>query len=102
MSASEIGAPSRGESAAASGATLSANARRAGAMRLGIDMLDLALAADTPARDRIVVLIGEGRDVRDRPGLPAQGDELGAEWLGIARLVPGAALQNDRLAVPPP
>src|SRR6202048_5541557 len=102
MSASEIGAPSRGASAAASGVTLIASATRAGTSGLGIDMLDLALAVDAPACDRIVMLIGECRDFGHRLGLPAQRHELGAPWLAIACLVPGAALQDDRPTVPAP
>src|SRR5882672_902030 len=86
MSASEIRAPSPG--VCASG--------------LSVDMFDLPFAVDRPTREAVVVLVGEAERIRRFPGLAALGDELGAQRLHAAGLVPGAALQYHRPAVPAP
>src|SRR5690242_19757091 len=100
ISASESGRPSFGDSASA--APTPATSRRA-ASDLRVDMLDLPFAVDAPGRDAVVVLVREGERRRDRLlGLPALRDELGAQWLRGARLVPGAAEDRGRLAVPAP
>src|SRR4051794_6339932 len=65
-------------------------------------MLDLPAALDPPARDAVEVLVGESEDRWRLFGFAAQGDEPGAGRLDIAGLVPGAALQHHRLAVPAP
>src|SRR5436190_18655304 len=100
MSASEIGLPSPGVSAAAAlAATPSTSIRATSDLR--VDMFDLPFAVDAPAGDAVVMLVGERQQVRERlRGLAAHGDELGARRLYIAGLVPGAALQHHRLAVP--
>src|SRR2546425_150665 len=69
---------------------------------LGVNMGALPLAVDRPARDAVVVLAREGRDGRDRLGLAALGHDLGAGRLRVAGLVPRAALQDCRPAIPVP
>src|SRR5262245_66495783 len=102
MSASAIGLPSPGVSAAADPAPKASTTARA-RTGLRIDMLDLPVALDAPARDAVVVLVGERqRGCHRLLGLAARGHELGARRLYVAGLVPGAALQDDRLAVPAP
>src|SRR5262245_5690193 len=102
MSASVIGLPRPGVSAAAVPAPKASTTARA-RTGLRIDMLDLPVAVDAPARDAVVVLIGERQRARHRFfGLAARSHELGASGLHVAGLVPGAALQHDRLAVPAP
>src|SRR3979411_3527215 len=78
----------------------SANTRAAG---LRVDMLDLPLAVDPPARDAVVVLVGEGERRRDRRlGFAPCRHELGTQRLHVAGLVPGAAFPDRRLAAPAP
>src|SRR5258706_1726990 len=69
---------------------------------LCVDMLHLPFAVDRPAGEAVVVLVREGQHVRDLLGLAALGHELGAGRLHVAALVPGAALQYGRAAVPAP
>src|SRR5215510_9498050 len=102
MSASVIGLPRPGDSASTLPAP-KASASAAARSDLCIDMLDPPRAVDAPAGDAVVVLVGEGEGARDRLlGLPACRYEFGAQRLHVAALVPGAALQDDRLAVPAP
>src|SRR5687767_2554569 len=69
----------------------------------GVDMLHLAIRLDAPAGRAVEVLARERRRVRHRrPGLTPPGDDLGARGLHVAALVPRAALQDDRSAVPAP
>src|SRR5882724_2152725 len=75
---------------------------RAMAGSLCVDMFHLPFAVDRPAAEAVVVLVREGQYVRDLLGLAALGHELGAGRLNVAALVPGAALQYGRTAVPPP
>src|SRR5215831_9878204 len=99
ISASEIGFPSPGGSASAAGAaTASASTREE--VALSIDMLDLSLVVDRPAREAVVVLAGESEHVGYLRGLAALGDELRAQRLRVSRLIPGAALQDRRLPIP--
>src|SRR5882672_2605169 len=99
MSASEIRAPSPGVCAsAAPEPTRSAQT----ASGLSVDMFDLPFAVDRPTREAVVVLVGEAERIRRFLGLAALGDELGAQRLHAAGLVPGAALQYHRPAVPAP
>src|SRR5262249_2554873 len=71
--------------------------------RLRVDMFDLPFAVDAPAGDAVVMLVRERERARDRPlGLAARGHELRAGRLHVASLVPGAALQHDRLTIPTP
>src|SRR5712692_3173489 len=69
---------------------------------LCVNMLHLAFAVDRPAREAVVVLVRKGQDGRDLLGLAALSHELGAGRLHVAGLVPCAALQYRRPAVPPP
>src|SRR5262245_34597180 len=102
MSASVIGLPRPGVSAAAVPAPKASTTART-RTGLHIDMLDLPVALNAPARDAVVVLVGERQRTRHRLlGLAAGGHELGARRLHIAALIPGPALQHDRLAVPAP
>src|SRR3979411_2530472 len=76
----------------------SENTRAAG---LRVDMLDLPLAVDPPPRDAVVVRVGERERRRDRGlGLAPRRHEFGTQRLHVAGLVPGAALQDRRLATP--
>src|SRR5882724_2401485 len=60
IAASSIGLPRLGVSADAAGmATSKSEAARSA--RLGVNMLDLPAAADAPARDRVVMLVGKGQ-----------------------------------------
>ena len=52
--------------------------------------------------EAVVVLVGEAEHVRQFLGFAARGDEIGAQRLRFAGLVPGAAGQHRRLAVPTP
>src|SRR5215471_7119229 len=77
ISASEIGFPSPGGSASAAGAaTASASTREE--VALSIDMLDLSLVVDRPAREAVVVLAGESEHVGYLRGLAPLGHELSA------------------------
>src|SRR6266513_4420165 len=67
-----------------------------------VDMFHLPFAVDRPAGEAVVVLVRESQHVRDLLGLAALGHELGAGRLHVAGLVPCAALQDRRPAVPPP
>src|SRR5262245_27551713 len=101
VSASEMLLPSPGESASAAdpNANVSATERR----RLRVDMFDLPFVVDAPGRDAVVVLVGERQAIGDRAfSLPAGGHEFRAQRLSVAGLVPGAAHERDRLAVPAP
>src|SRR5262245_56540966 len=102
MSASVMFLPRPGVSASAAPApnvVASARERR----KLRVDMFDLPFVVDGPAGDAVVVLIGESQRIGHRPfGLAAGRNESGAGRLHIAGLVPGAALQDHRLSIPPP
>src|SRR5262249_8533526 len=90
MSASAIGLPSPGVSAAAAGAPPAGAPPRA-ERRLSREEPVLPLAVDAPAGGAVVVLAGEGeRAAHRRLGLSAGGHELGTGWLNVAALVPGA------------
>src|SRR6266850_3298108 len=69
---------------------------------LRINMFDLPLVIDRPARDGVVVLARKSRYGRDFRRLAAQGHDLSARWLRVAGLVPGAALEDRRAAIPVP
>src|SRR5437762_2239883 len=102
ISASVIGLPSFGASAAIA---TEPNGRTSAAASkvLRVNMLDLPGAADAPAREAVVVLIGEPERVRHRfLGLAPGRDEVLPQRLCIAGLIPGAALQHGGLAVPAP
>src|SRR6267142_1024370 len=75
---------------------------RAMAGSLCVDMFHLPFAVNRPAGEAVVVLVREGQHVRDLLGLAALGHELGAGRLHVAALVPGAALQYGRTAIPAP
>src|SRR5262249_40253924 len=91
-SASEMGFPSPGVWGNAALETR-ASARRAADGGLGVYMLDLPIAADAPARDAVVVLVGKRQwAFHGRLRLAAHGHELGARRLRVAAFVPGAAL----------
>src|ERR1700675_1260540 len=107
MSASDIGLPSFGVGAPgvwANAATAPNDTPRRGAAEgLRIDMFYLPFAVDAPTCDAVVMLVGEGQSIGQRlPRLPPRRDEFGAQRLDVAGLVPGAALQNRRLAIPAP
>src|SRR5436305_8384072 len=102
MSASVIGWPARGDSASAV-AVPNVSMRTTAESDLRVDMLDPPGAVDTPTGDAVVVLVRERQRARHRLlGLPASSHELGAQRLHVAGLVPGAALQHHRLAIPAP
>src|SRR5689334_12339497 len=86
-----------------SAAAPEANASAAATSRLlRIDMFHLALAVDSPTGDDIHVPHRESRHRHVDSRLAALGGDLRARRLRIAGLIPGAALQHDRLAVPAP
>src|SRR6185369_5632501 len=102
ISASVIGLPSFGVSAAtATGQNVRTS--EAASKVLRVYMLDLPGAADAPAREAVVVLVGEPERVGDRfLGFTPCRHEVLAQRLRVAGLVPGAALQHGGLAVPAP
>src|SRR5260221_12131577 len=69
---------------------------------LSVDMLDSARSVDRPAGRAVVVLARKAEDRRRLQGLAAHGDDLRARRLHGSALVPGAALQHRRGAVPVP
>src|SRR3954469_1602094 len=99
-SASVMGFPSFGPCADATPTLISklAAARRA----LRVDMANASLLVDGPAGNRVEVLTRERADRRRLGGLPAHRNELGARRLHVSALVPGAALQHGRRAIPAP
>src|SRR5215467_6030715 len=99
ISASEIFAPRPGDCA---DAAPQASVRVSSARGLSVDMFHLPLAVDRPAREAVVVLVGEREHVRRLLGLAALRDELGAQRLRVAAFVPCATLQDHRAAVPAP
>src|SRR6266704_6725801 len=100
-SASLTGCPRPGVSAAS--AVLAPSAKRTTAEKdLRVSMLRLPFAVDGPTRDGVHVPHREGDHRRIGLGLAPLGDELGPSGLHVASLVPGAALQDRRLAVPTP
>src|SRR5579862_4604284 len=103
MSASLTGLPRCGASAANAAAGAKASmTRSAAAPGLNIDMLDLPGALDSPRREAVVMLVGKAEHVGHFLGLAAHGDEVGAQRLHGAGIVPGAAGDDGRLAVPAP
>src|SRR4030081_3063637 len=82
-------------------ASASPNARLRNGLR--VDMLDPPCVVDAPAGDAVVVLVREReRGCNGLVSLPARGHELRTQRLHVAGLVPRAALQHHRLAVPAP
>src|SRR5262252_11162506 len=100
-SASLTGFPRPGPSPATA-ALAKSDTATASARLLPIDMLCLPLIVDGPGGDDVHVSHREGGHRNVDLGLAAFGEHLGARRLHIAGLVPGAALQHDRLAVPTP
>src|SRR5580698_6411491 len=101
ISASEIGLPRCGASAANAVAEARASVtRRAVPRGLNIDMLDLPGAVDRPSGEAVVMLVGKAEHVGHFLGLAAHGDEVGAQRLHGAGIVPGPAGDDRRLAVP--
>src|SRR5262245_20851297 len=102
ISASLIGLPRPGVSATAALAP-NANASERANSALRVDMLDPSGTIDAPAVYAVVVLVGERQRVlHRRAGLAARGNELGTERLHRAGFIPGATLQDHRLAIPTP
>src|SRR4051812_15267857 len=64
------------------------------ARALRIDMTHPPIGGDAPAGHRIEMMIAEGGDGRLAGKLAALGHKGGAGGLEIARIVPGAALQD--------
>src|SRR3984885_15860689 len=103
MSASEICVPRCGVSAAnAADEARTSATRRAAAPGLNVDMLDLPGALNPPGGDAVVVLVGKAEHVGHFLGLPAHGNKVGAQRLHGAGIIPGAAGDDGRLAVPAP
>src|SRR6266478_4879278 len=96
-SASLTGFPSPGVSAAIA-ALATSTSETASAKRLAIDMLCFPFVVDCPAGDDVHVSHRECGHRNIDLGLAALGEHLGADRLHIAGLVPGPALQHDRLA----
>src|SRR5438874_12824262 len=102
MSASEIGFPSRGVWASAAPEP-KASARTRATDGLSVHMFERPVAGYPPARDAVVVLVGEREKIRNRLlGFAPHGHELGASRLRVAGFVPGTALQDRGTTVPAP
>src|SRR5690348_9890107 len=69
---------------------------------LRINMFDLPLVVDRPARGAVIVLARKSRYGRDFRRLAAQGHDLSARRLHVAGLVPRAALQYSGTTLPAP
>src|SRR4030095_3996501 len=69
---------------------------------LRVKMFDLPLVVDRPARGAVIVLARKGGYERDLRRLAAQGHDLSARRLHVTGLVPCAALQDRRAAIPVP
>src|SRR4051812_18252847 len=79
-----------GDCATAAPAPNASASKRAADLR--VDMFDLPLGVDAPAREAVVVLVGEGERRRDWSlGLAPRRHEFGAQRLHVAGFVPGAA-----------
>src|SRR5579871_5557919 len=106
MSCSDMGLPRFGEPpglCAPTAPTLNTSAVARANSDLRIDMLDLPFAVDAPAGDAVVVLVRERERGGERLlGLAPRRHEFRAQWLHVAGLVPGAALQDRGLAIPAP
>src|SRR5215469_11678190 len=100
-SASLTGLPSPGSSAASAVAPESASASAA-TKYLAVDMLHLAFLVHGPAGDHVHVAHRESGHRHVDLGGAALGEHFFARRLHVAGLVPGAALQHDRLPVPAP
>src|ERR1019366_5387962 len=96
------GLPSPGRSAAIAAPPTPSTSPMTTASCLPVDMLGLPVAVDGPARDDVHVPHREGGHRNVDLGGAALGEHLLAGRLDIAGLVPGAALQHHRLAVPAP
>src|SRR3989442_15152132 len=102
ISAGPIAFPRFGPSAKAGLQTRASTSTTAKLSRSRVDMRDLPLAVDRPARDAVVVLARKGRGGRDRSRLAAVGHDLSPGRLDVAGLVPRARLQDRRTAIPAP
>src|SRR5580700_5890445 len=102
MSAGLIGLPRFGACANAAPMSKTTVHKPDSSRSLRIGMGDLAFLVDSPARDRIEMMIFESEERRNRRQLAARGDELGARRLRVSGLVPGPALQHGGTAVPLP
>src|ERR1051325_2521985 len=102
MSASVSGLPRAGPSASTGPATRQSASPTAGTIALFVDMLDLPGALDSPTGNGVEVMVQRRPDRRRRLQLAPRRDEFGPGRLRIARIVPGAALQHRRAAVPIP
>src|SRR5262245_61232009 len=100
-SASVTGCPRSGLSADNAAPAENASAA-AMANRLGMAIPGLPLAVDRPALDHVHVPHREGGHGHIDARLATLGEKLGTRRLNVARLVPGTALQHDRLTVPQP
>src|SRR5215472_3408581 len=100
-SASEIGLPNFGASAA-NAAPATQETAAATTIVLSIDMAHRSLAIDGPARNAVHMLHWECADRRRAARFAALGDQLIPRRLHIAAFVGGAALQHHRLPAPLP
>src|SRR5580698_1995189 len=81
ISASEIGLPRWGESAATASDPQERAPNNASACGLRIDMLDLPAVLDAPSGEAVVVLVWKAEHVRNLVGLAAYGDEIRTQRL---------------------
>src|SRR5271154_6667083 len=88
IAASLSGLPRCGVSASDTPAVVASRSEAARTMSLCVDMLDLAIACDAPACDRVVVLVGKPQHRRRLCQFAANGDEFSAGRLHVARFVP--------------
>src|SRR5579872_7415584 len=102
IEASSIGLPRCGVSASETLAVAASSRTAEKTTGLSVDMLNLAARSNTPACDRVVMLVGEAQYRRLFCQFAAHRDELGAGRLHIPRFVPCAALQRRRTTIPAP
>src|SRR5207244_12969641 len=69
---------------------------------LRVNMADSSRCIDAPAGDAVVVLARKHGHRRHARSLAAHRDDFGARRLHVALIVPGAALQHCRAAIPLP
>src|SRR5438034_107419 len=100
ISSGVIGLPRSGPAAKALVVASASAASAAPSSR--VDMLHLPVAVDSPARGTVVVLADERGDGPNVLALATLGHDLRARRLHVSRLVPRAALQDRRAAVPAP
>src|SRR5262249_42989030 len=102
MSAGASGFPRLGVCAHANFEVRTRTNTRRWRVSLRVYMPTLAVTIDRPARDRVEMFVREGGYCWTFGHFTAYCNNLGSGWLHITRLIPRAALQHGRPAVPSP